>query len=261
MQTSEKLCLKWNDFQENLSLAFRGFRNDQDFADVTLACEDGTQIEVNKFVLASSSPFFMEMLKKNKHPHPMIYMRGLKAGDLVAMVDFLYFGEANVNQESLDVFLGLAEELRLKGLTGSSKEGHKAEQEYLNNANTPEKNIEERKHRVRKTPDVTKPMNVYNSNAKTEPSSVALVSVEAHQLNEQIKSMMTMTEKRMTVGSETRVVYACNVCGKEGHPTNIKTHIESNHIESNINHSCNVCGKVSRSKTGLRLHKARQHST
>ena len=162
MQSSEKLCLKWNDFQENLSLAFKGFRNDQDFADVTLACEDGTQIEVHKFVLASSSPFFMEMLKKNKHPHPLIFMRGLKVEDLVAMVDFLYFGEANVNQESLDVFLGLAEELRLKGLTGSSKEGHKAEQEYLNNANTPEKNFEERKHRVRKTPDVTKPMNVYN---------------------------------------------------------------------------------------------------
>ena len=38
------------------------------------------------------------------------------------MVDFLYYGEANVNQESLDVFLGLAEELRLKGLTGSSNE-------------------------------------------------------------------------------------------------------------------------------------------
>ena len=26
------------------------------------------------------------------------------------MCDFLYFGEANVNEESLDVFLGLAEE-------------------------------------------------------------------------------------------------------------------------------------------------------
>ena len=50
----------------------------------------------------------------------MIYMRGLKADDLVAMVDFLYYGEANVNQESLEVFLGLADELRLKGLTGSS---------------------------------------------------------------------------------------------------------------------------------------------
>ena len=77
MQNPEKLCLKWNDFQENLNSAFGRFRNGEDFADVTLACEDGTQIEVHKFVLASSSPFFMEMLKKNKHPHPLLYLRGL----------------------------------------------------------------------------------------------------------------------------------------------------------------------------------------
>ena len=86
---------------------------------MTLVCEDGTQIETHKTILASSSPFLMEILK-NKHPHPMIYMRGLKADDLVAMVDFLYYGEANVNQESLEVFLSFAEELRLKGLISSS---------------------------------------------------------------------------------------------------------------------------------------------
>ena len=122
MQNSEKLCLKWNEFQENLNSSFVGFRNDQDFADVTLVCEDSAEIETHKVVLASSSPFFMEMLKKRKHPHPMIYMKGVKGEYLLAMVDFLYFGEANVNQENLDDFLSLAEELRLKGLTESRAE-------------------------------------------------------------------------------------------------------------------------------------------
>ena len=92
-----------------MNSVFGMLRNDQNFADVTLACEDGTQIKAHKVVLASFSPFFMEMLKKNTHPHPLIYMRGLKAENLVSMVDFLYYGEANVNQESIDVFLGLAE--------------------------------------------------------------------------------------------------------------------------------------------------------
>ena len=89
MQNSEKLCLKWNDFQENLNLAFRGLRNDQDLTDVTLVCEDGTQIKTHKVILASSSPFFMEILKKNNHLHPLIYMRGIKAEEFVAIVDFL----------------------------------------------------------------------------------------------------------------------------------------------------------------------------
>ena len=51
MQNSEKLCLKWNDFQENTISSFEVLRNDQEFADVTLACEDGTQVEAHKVIL------------------------------------------------------------------------------------------------------------------------------------------------------------------------------------------------------------------
>ena len=137
MSNSEKLCLKWNDFQENLNSAFVVLRNDQDLADVTLVCEYGTQIETHKVILASSSPFFMEVLKKNKNPHPLIYMRGLKTEALVAMIDFLYYGEANVNQENLDAFLGLAEELKLKGLTGSTAES--TTEEFSHEENTEKK--------------------------------------------------------------------------------------------------------------------------
>ena len=121
MTSAEKLCLQWNDFKENITTSFRDLREDKEFTDVTLACEDGQQIEAHKVVLLSSSPFFMELLKKSKHPHPLIYMRGLRSEDLVAIVDFLYHGEANVFQENLDSFLALAEELRLKGLTGGAE--------------------------------------------------------------------------------------------------------------------------------------------
>ena len=38
---AEKLCLQWNDFQENVQSAFGHVRGTNDFADVTLACEDG----------------------------------------------------------------------------------------------------------------------------------------------------------------------------------------------------------------------------
>ena len=38
----------------------------------------------------------------------------------MAILDFLYFGEANVYQENLDSFLAIAEELKLNGLTGQT---------------------------------------------------------------------------------------------------------------------------------------------
>ena len=128
---SEKLCLKWNDFQENVNAAFGNLREDNEFADVTLACEDGQQMQAHKVILAASSPFFQDLLKRNKHPHPLIYMRGIKSENLLAIVDFLYCGEANVFQENLDSFLAVAEELKLRGLMGQSENVEKRNRQYL----------------------------------------------------------------------------------------------------------------------------------
>ena len=77
-------------------------------------------MDAHKVILAASSPFFRNLLKMNKHPHPLIYMRGVKSENLLAVVDFLYRGEANVYQENLDSFLAIAEEFQLKGLMGQT---------------------------------------------------------------------------------------------------------------------------------------------
>ena len=118
MTNSEKCCLKWNDFKENVGSAFGSFREDLDFADITMACEDGQQLSAHKVILAASSPFFHKLLKRNKQSHQLVYMRGMKFEDLLAVVDFLYYGEANIFQDNLYVFLNIAEELKVKGLTG-----------------------------------------------------------------------------------------------------------------------------------------------
>ena len=122
MQKShDKFCLSWNSFRENISSSFGQLREDKEFTDVTLACEDGRQVETHKLVLISASPFFLNLLKKNKHPHPLVYMKGIRSEDLMAMIDFLYFGEVNIYQENIDSFLAMASELQLKGLQGNSK--------------------------------------------------------------------------------------------------------------------------------------------
>ena len=60
-------------------------------------------------------------------------MRGLKSADLLAIVDFLYCGEAKVYQENLDYFLAIAEELQLKGFMGNvnSDEANQTKTELL----------------------------------------------------------------------------------------------------------------------------------
>ena len=78
----------------NVNSAFGRLRDDKELTDVTLACEDGQQMEAHKVILAASSPFFENILQRNKHPHPLIYLRGFKSVDLRAILDFLYFAKA-----------------------------------------------------------------------------------------------------------------------------------------------------------------------
>jgi hypothetical protein len=56
MSSSEKVCLKFNDFQGNINTSFQEMMHDQYFCDVTLACEDKQKIEAHKGILAASSP-------------------------------------------------------------------------------------------------------------------------------------------------------------------------------------------------------------
>jgi len=113
---NEQFCLKWNDFETNVSTAFRELREDKDFFDVTIACDD-EQIQAHKVILAACSTFFRTVLRRNRHEHPLLYLKGVKYIDLVAVLNFMYHGEVNVAQEQLNDFLSIAEELKVKGLT------------------------------------------------------------------------------------------------------------------------------------------------
>ena len=116
MGSSEKFCLRWNDFEANISSAFRDLKEEKDFSDVTLVCAD-QQVEAHKVILAASSPFFKRVLRNNPHTHPLIYMKGVKFSDLEAVLSFVYHGEVNVAEADLNNFLAFAEELEVKGLT------------------------------------------------------------------------------------------------------------------------------------------------
>ena len=113
--SSEKLLLKLDDFQKNICLNIGILRDDQYFSDVTLVCEDG-QVEAHRVILGASSAIFMKILKTNRHPHPLIYFKGLKSRYLDPIVDFIYHGQVSVPEEDLNDFLATAEELQIQGL-------------------------------------------------------------------------------------------------------------------------------------------------
>ena len=287
MSTSGKFHLKWDDFKVNTTSAIGSLREDKDFADVTLACEDGHQVDAHKIILAASSPFFKNLLGRNKHNHPLIYMRGMRSEDLVSIMDFLYYGETNVNEENLNNFLVIAEELKLKGL-GESKE-------MVDLANHPKHDLERRTTKPSESKSTkpytvnkegtsdNKPLVSENVKFKGEyPSKntrdlfelcvqtmsiegkeeglsqtiIAGVSGDLKELDIQIKSMMSIGQTMMKGGRQKN--YTCSICGKEGAYGLIKGHIEVNHVEG-VSIPCNMCEKIFRSRGALKWHNTNHH--
>ena len=264
MTTTEKFCLKWNDFQVNMTNAFHDLRGESDFSDVTLVCEEDHKIDAHRVILSACSPFFKSVLKKNKHPHPLIYMRGLKAKDLVAILDFIYQGEANIFQDDLEAFLSLAEELQLKGLTGSSNSSV-----VEDNTDVPKvmprniKKTETKKERKTFQPpeldnqvmieNVDQVNYIDNSIVQVDPGRT-MVAVDSS--IEDVKSKIYSLMEKFSNGQYN---WKCTVCGKPGKDrANMARHIES-HIEG-VSYPCEKCGKSSRSANALSVHVSTYHS-
>jgi hypothetical protein len=70
------------------------------YSDVTLVSDDQIEFKVHKFVLSACSacsacsPVMKDLHLDNQHPHPLIYLRGVKHQEVQSMLEFMYLGEA-----------------------------------------------------------------------------------------------------------------------------------------------------------------------
>ena len=110
MANIENCCLSLDQFENNIRDSWQGLQYEQDFCDVTLACDD-KQIKTHKFIISSISPVFRNILKQNLNQHTLIYLRGIKYKNLQSLLIFMYQGEVNVAEEDLGSFLDMAKDL------------------------------------------------------------------------------------------------------------------------------------------------------
>ncbi|KAF5269535.1 hypothetical protein FQA39_LY08724 [Lamprigera yunnana] len=111
----QQFCLRWNNYQSNLTNVFDQLLQSESFVDVTLAC-DGHSVKAHKMVLSACSPYFQSLFFDNPCQHPIVIMRDIKWPELKAAVEFMYKGEINVSQEQIGPLLRVAESLKIRGL-------------------------------------------------------------------------------------------------------------------------------------------------
>lgn len=112
----QKYNLRWPDYHNSVLATFRSLKEEEDFIDVTLSCEE-TQYSAHKVVLSACSPYFRKLLKSNPCQHPIVILRDVREDDLRLLLNFMYQGEVQVEQDRIETFLRTAETLQIKGLT------------------------------------------------------------------------------------------------------------------------------------------------
>ena len=259
MDSTEKFCLKRNDFQTRLSSSFQDMRNYQEFTDVTLVCGDNQRIEAHKVVLASASGLFKSLLTENKHPHPVIFLMGINANNITSIINFVYHGEANVLQRDLESFLTLAEELGLKGLTRLQEVMYSPAEETTHNQVTnpnhcKEPDIEQYESRSRIEEEEHISLFELTSNLVDESTiqeaKTKVSYIEHDELDEKINTMLEKVDG----------IWACSMCGKvakNNRKDNIRKHIET-HIKG-VSHICELCDKICSTRANFQVHMARIH--
>ncbi len=120
---SPHLCLRWNNYQSNLTSVFDQLLQNETFVDVTLAA-DGHAIKAHRMVLSACSPYFQHLFFDNPCQHPIVILKDTRWPELKAIVEYMYRGEISVAQEELTSLLRVAETLKIRGLSELNSDRH-----------------------------------------------------------------------------------------------------------------------------------------
>ena len=240
----EKFCLKWNDFQVNVSKSFSTLRQEQDFNDVSLISDDHEVFSGHKVVLSASSEFFKSILRKADHAKPMIYLNGVGSKELSQILDYIYDGEVQLFQEEIDNFISIAQKLKIDGLIGGAARG--TEPKFK--PDEPFVNVEEDENEEINSEMSNKRENKIKTKRNYE-KTLALANSTSFEETKKVVDEMFVKDGD---------IFVCKTCNKTAKSNSqIRKHAEL-HIEG-LSFPCPICGKTFRLRLQLSKHKFMEH--
>jgi len=296
MTLPELYNLEWDEFQNNAGKMLKNLLNDQHLTDVTLACEGDKQLKAHKLVLSSSSPFFQNLLMKNPHPNPLIYLRGVSFAELKSLIKFIYLGQTEVLQDDLDHFMEVAQEFKIQGLLGDSdsatvydhqkfpkgdmgnpeKPGNyeenphhsikhevEVQSKYFQRANSTEKQLEDQLYPSYPTPkfNFNDALDAFDdidmSDAKSDENSKETFGCDHCQFK--TKSSSSLNRHQRLLHTSSRQKYHCDLCDKIFSMSHgLAKHKKTAHDDKKYN--CNKCGFEAVGEYRLRAHEKKMHT-
>ena len=128
-------------FEQQSSSLLARLLSDSIFQDVTLVSEDRKQMKAHKAVLSACSEFLKDILREmsNVSTHPVIFLKGVSSENLAQILQFVYLGEASIDEQNLEKFLQASEDLGICAIDDMFNDENVSRKQ--SNTDTNEKNM------------------------------------------------------------------------------------------------------------------------
>ena len=243
----EKYSLTWHTYSEHLKNMMKELMMNEDFSDITLITEDKKQIKANINILSACSPFFKDILKKEKYSSTIMYLKGVQYSEMESIIQFIYLGEATFNVERMDKFLTAAKSLEIKELCNAKMEtsDEPEDQPPTTDQGALYENMKEQTsvsdHFTEKPPQKRRDI---NGQFECEPCQKMFTS----------KTGLNYHTESVHQG----VKYACDQCNyKASTQSNLSRHIQSKH--EGVKYACDQCDYQASRKDILTKHIQAMH--
>ena len=246
--------------------------------------DDEVQVPAHKVMLAACSRLFKSILKQNPHSNPLLYLHGVDSKNLEYILDFVYQGEVQISQKSLDSFMRVAQILQVEGLlteqTGTANPNLDETRDFCNEQEDTDAELLD--FQKEETSVVTDEGN-YGKRKDTQPKQTKpklerLIDIKKEEKARSVSKQYYGTQQDIQETPSTAVItdmsklnemisqmfykendlYICNSCGKVAKKRDyIVKHVEI-HIEG-LSYICPLCDQTFKTRNSLQFHKSMKH--
>ena len=244
--------MQWDSHTDHFRRLLQELIITNNFADVTLVCEDQSIFRAHRNILSAGSQvlkdiFLFEDKLKIGSQQSVVHLRGVNKEEMQAILEYIYLGETTFPEDGTNTFLLAATGLGLKDCTEKRMQMEKTS---LNNDHI---------------------LNIYESNFDDETETEHARQID-NSLSTTKKEDITTKPRQITIGfdeviSSSKVkdevseeIEQCPECEFESDDKNaFKTHIEFAH--DGVNYYCHDCDFKTTVSSELDLHIDLEHNT
>ena len=277
--------VKWNTYSDHLADMMEGLLIDGAFSDVTLVTEDKHIFKAHKNILSMCSHFFKNLMTFDPKSSAVIYLKGVHFVELKLIMQFVYLGEATINEERMSEFFEVAKSLEIKELDPKMAEAEEGKIDEFDVYPVEEHGIgsnEEIPNKLTSTEDQDISLdNLENNEKSTETKDKEekidefdLYPVDGHVIEskKEIWNEPTSTENhdisldnldKDENSIETRnhgkeFLYSCDKCeNKYSRSSHLRRHIKAKHED--IKYTCEFCDFQTKIQYHHKMHFEESH--